>query len=66
MRACDKTVTEIALSVGFESASYFAEIFHKHFGITPTDYRKRTDKTTDGPKKEQEKVLLVCAIHKVY
>lgn len=42
LRAGDKSVTEIALSVGFESASYFAEIFHKHFGITPREYRKRS------------------------
>ncbi len=41
LRAGDKSVTEIAMSVGFESASYFAEIFHKHFGMTPTEYRKR-------------------------
>ena len=41
LRAGDKSVTEIALSVGFESASYFAEIFHKHFGITPREYRKK-------------------------
>ena len=59
LRAGDKSVTEIAMSVGFESASYFAEVFHKHFCMTPTEYRKRADKTTDGPKKEQEKAMLL-------
>ncbi len=54
LQTSDKSMTEIAMSVGFGSASYFAEIFHKHFGMTPTEYRKRADKTTDGPRKEQE------------
>lgn len=43
LRAGDQSITEIAVSVGFGSASYFAEIFHKHFGMTPTEYRKQAD-----------------------
>ena len=34
------TVTEIAYAVGFASASYFAETFRKHFGLSPSAYRK--------------------------
>ena len=37
-------ITEIALSVGFSGASYYAETFRKWFGQSPTafrtDYRK--------------------------
>ena len=54
LRAGDKSVTEIALSVGFESASYFAEIFHKHFGITPREYRKREGEIINDPKRGQK------------
>lgn len=33
------SVTEVALSIGFSSPSYFAECFHRHLGLTPTEYR---------------------------
>ena len=36
----DMSVTEIALSVGFGGASYYAELFRKCFGKSPTEYRK--------------------------
>lgn len=34
------TITEIALKCGFNSSSYFTEIFHKQLGCTPSQYRK--------------------------
>ena len=37
------TITEVALSVGFGGASYYAEIFRKHFDCSPTEYRKKMD-----------------------
>lgn len=36
----DRTVSEIALEVGFGGASYFAETFRKAFGQSPTEYRQ--------------------------
>ena len=36
----EKNITEIALSVGFENSSYYAKIFKKHMGVTPSEYRK--------------------------
>ena len=42
LRRSDRTVTDIALSVGFGSASYFTEIFRKFYGISPTEYRKQS------------------------
>ena len=33
------SITEIAYAVGFASASYFAETFHKHFGLSPSEHR---------------------------
>lgn len=31
-------ISEIAYSVGFNTASYFSKCFRQHFGITPTEY----------------------------
>lgn len=33
-------LTQIALAVGFDSASYFSRIFKQYTGITPQEYRK--------------------------
>lgn len=41
LRCGGRPVTEVALSAGFGSASYFAELFRKTFGESPTEYRKR-------------------------
>lgn len=41
LRATEMTVTEIAFSCGFNSASYFAESFVKEKGCTPKEYRKK-------------------------
>lgn len=37
-----KTVTEIALSVGFSDTSYFTKLFKKHYSQSPLLYRKNT------------------------
>ena len=34
------SITEIALQCGFNSSSYFTEIFRKNIGVTPSQYRK--------------------------
>ncbi|WP_157325778.1 AraC family transcriptional regulator [Paenibacillus anseongensis] len=36
-----RSISDIALSCGFQSASYFSFVFRKEFGKTPNDYRKR-------------------------
>lgn len=35
----DMTVGEIAISVGFHSASHFSSCFKSHYGMTPREYR---------------------------
>lgn len=35
------TITDVALSCGFGSASHFSSSFLKHLGMTPTEYRKK-------------------------
>lgn len=46
----DMTITEIAYAVGFNGASYYAEMFHKYFGISPSAYRQKAAfNRTSGP-----------------
>jgi len=35
----DKTVLEVSLDVGYASASHFTDVFRRHTGVTPTEYR---------------------------
>lgn len=35
-----RTVTDIALGIGFRSTSYFSTVFQRETGSTPTDYRE--------------------------
>lgn len=39
LRGTDRTVTEIALSCGFNHLSYFSKTFLQTYGCTPTAYR---------------------------
>ena len=42
----DKKVTEIALSCGFNNISYYNRAFFKIMRMTPTEYRKTTEKNS--------------------
>lgn len=39
------TVSEIAYAVGFNSLSYFSRRFKKHFGVSPSRFRKKKNET---------------------
>lgn len=39
-----KTIAEIAFNLGFNSPTYFAKVFRKRFGITPTHFTKISKK----------------------
>ncbi len=41
------TVSEIAKRVGFPNSAYFATLFHKKTGMTPSDYRNNTPKAAE-------------------
>lgn len=41
LRGSQMTMTEIANACGFNSPSYFAEVFSKHKGCCPSTFRKR-------------------------
>lgn len=40
----DLSVTQIAYSVGFSGASYFAEMFRQQYGLSPREYRQQKRK----------------------
>lgn len=40
LRSTDHTISEIATSCGFGSATYFCQVFNKNFGISPLKYRE--------------------------
>lgn len=40
LRSSDKSITEIALSIGFGGASYFSLVFKKWAGVSPSEFRK--------------------------
>ena len=39
LRTSYRSITEICLSVGFSSPSYFTKVFKKHYGMGPKEYR---------------------------
>lgn len=41
LRETKRTISEIAMSCGFQSCSYFSYIFRKEIGMKPNEYRKR-------------------------
>lgn len=43
LRGSDEDVGNIAWQCGFSDISYFSNCFKKHFGITPTEFRKKEE-----------------------
>ncbi len=41
LQETDRTISEIAISCGFQSASYFTFRFRKEMGLVPLEYRRR-------------------------
>lgn len=41
LRETNRTVCDIAITCGFQSASYFSHVFRNEIGLTPQDYRKQ-------------------------
>lgn len=50
----DLSISEISEAVGFESISYFGQVFQKHLAVSPSQYRKdflNVNSDTDSSKK---------------
>ncbi len=41
LASTEDSITHIALSCGFSDSNYFKDVFKKHFGQTPRDYRRK-------------------------
>lgn len=39
LETTDYNITEIAEAVGYDNPLYFSRLFHKHIGLSPSDYR---------------------------
>ena len=42
LASTDRSITDIALSVGYSSSQYFNNVFRKYVGTTPGEHRERT------------------------
>lgn len=40
LRNSSMSVTDVTYAYGFSGTSYFCELFHRHYGITPNEYSK--------------------------
>lgn len=45
IREQDVNITQVAYAVGFNNANHFSTIFKRHFGMTPSEYAAKTNKT---------------------
>ncbi len=41
LSSTEDSITQIALGCGFSDSNYFKDVFKKHFGLTPRDYRRK-------------------------
>ncbi len=43
LRSSDDSVARVGAAAGFTSASCFSNVFRRHFGLSPAEYRRRPD-----------------------
>ena len=58
LRYTDKTISEIAYSVGFETPSGLSKRFKKYYGITPKEYRLNLELFIISPFKPNNKNMI--------
>ena len=46
----DQDVQHIAQQLGWQDANYFARIFRRHFGVSPSTYRTRRPQAVSDPR----------------
>ena len=44
MENTDYNIEQIAEAVGYDNPSYFRRLFHKHTGLSPSEYKQRHKK----------------------
>ena len=68
-----KSITEIALDLGFSGSSVFSRCFRSHFGVSPAQWRSgkhgkdcnadRKDRKTDGKNRQDRDEMSPYAVH---
>jgi AraC family transcriptional regulator len=53
LRSSDQSVARVAAAVGFTSASCFSNVFRRHFGVSPAEYRARTRWSSAEPTRSR-------------
>jgi AraC-like DNA-binding protein len=48
----DRTITEMAFELGFSTSAYFTAVFHRVTGMTPTQFRRRTQAAGNAAEDE--------------
>lgn len=49
LKESERSITEIADMTGFCDAKYFREVFRKHFGVSPSEYRGKGTTEKENP-----------------
>lgn len=49
LREGEYSITEIAEMTGFCDAKYFREVFRKHFGVSPSEYKVKREQSDRRP-----------------
>ena len=52
IRTTAMQISEIAANVGFYDYNYFSKVFHRKFGCSPREYRKRLESSGEAAEKE--------------
>jgi AraC-like DNA-binding protein/mannose-6-phosphate isomerase-like protein (cupin superfamily) len=45
----DRSITVIAMDLGFSTSAYFTAVFHRETGITPTEFRRQLHEVREPP-----------------
>ena len=52
IRSTSMQISEIASNVGFYDYNYFSKVFHRKFGCSPREYRKKLESGSEATDKK--------------
>lgn len=58
-----ENITKIAIDCGFSNLSAFNKVFHKVYGMSPTEYKNTAEKQQNDTKIEQQKMIDALRVH---
>ena len=65
IRSTSMQISEIASNVGFYDYNYFSKVFHRKFGCSPREYRKKLESGSEATDKNNffgfcTKITIAC------